>query len=119
MRARTVRLARRLAALVALCLLTFLAVRAWDSQRGLPLEPWHTFVPDELRAGELEHTDWAGYLAAEQVAFDQVRAEVTQQLDATSTAAPSTPAASPTTGTAPTSWSRTARPSVPPSSCTA
>jgi alpha-beta hydrolase superfamily lysophospholipase len=81
MRARTVWLVKRLVGLVALCLLTFLAVRAWDSQRGLPLEPWHTFVPDELRAGELEHTDWAGYLAAEQIAFDQVRTEVTQKLD--------------------------------------
>jgi alpha-beta hydrolase superfamily lysophospholipase len=81
MRARSVWLAKRLAALLALCLVTFLAVRIWDSQRGLPLEPWHTWVPDELTADELERTDWAQYLAAERAIFDELRAEVTQKLD--------------------------------------
>jgi alpha-beta hydrolase superfamily lysophospholipase len=77
MRVRTVWLVKRLAALVALCLLTFLAVRVWDSQRGLPLEPWHTFVPEEL-----DRADWVEYLAAEQRIFDELRTEVTQKLDA-------------------------------------
>jgi hypothetical protein len=52
---RLAREARRGAA--RLGLLTFLAIRVWDFQRGLPLEPWHTFVPEELTAEELDHAD--------------------------------------------------------------
>jgi alpha-beta hydrolase superfamily lysophospholipase len=62
-------------------LVTLLAVRVWDSQRGPPLERWHTFAPPELSADELEATDWAGYLAAERAAFEAVRVEVEQKLD--------------------------------------
>jgi alpha-beta hydrolase superfamily lysophospholipase len=59
---------------------TLLAVRAYDSQRGDPLEPWHTYVPPELSARELDKTDWAGYLKAEAAIFDLLRTEVTQKL---------------------------------------
>jgi hypothetical protein len=81
MRARAARLLKRGGILVAVALVTFLAVRAWDSQRGLPLEVWHTYVPDDLTAEELEPMDWVGYLAAEQALFDELRVEVTRQLD--------------------------------------
>jgi alpha-beta hydrolase superfamily lysophospholipase len=82
MRARAAWAAKRVAALLAVGLVTFLAVRAWDSQRGLPLEPWHTYVPEELGAEELDRADWPRYLAAEQAIFDGLRTEVTQKLDA-------------------------------------
>ena len=82
MRARAVWLLKRITALLAVCILTFLGVRIWDSQRGLPLEPWHIYLPGELSAEELDYTDWAQYLAAEQAIFDELRAEVTQKLDA-------------------------------------
>ena len=59
---------------------TLLAARAWDSQRGAPLEPWHTYIPHELSAPELEKTDWAGYLKAEDAIFESLRREVTQKL---------------------------------------
>jgi hypothetical protein len=62
-------------------LLTFLAIRVWDFQRGLPLEPWHTFVPEELTAEELDHADWGPYLAAEQSIVDELRTEVIQKPD--------------------------------------
>ena len=61
--------------------LTFLGIRAWDSQRGEPLEPWHTFIPHELPADELDQTDWPGYLKAEQAIFDEIKTNVTQRLD--------------------------------------
>jgi alpha-beta hydrolase superfamily lysophospholipase len=57
-----------------------LALRAWMAQRGAPLELWHTFVPHELSAREIAATDWAGFLAAEQKVFAEVRAEVTDKL---------------------------------------
>jgi len=65
----------------SLVAITLLAVRAYDSQRGAPLEPWHTFVPHELSPEELEKTDWAGYRKAEDKIFESLRVEVTQKLD--------------------------------------
>jgi alpha-beta hydrolase superfamily lysophospholipase len=75
-----IRWGKRVAAALAVCLVTFLGVRVWDSQRGLPLEPWHTYVPEELTASELDKADWAQYLAAEAAIFDSLRTEVTQKL---------------------------------------
>jgi alpha-beta hydrolase superfamily lysophospholipase len=70
------------AGLILASALTFLGVRAYDSQRGAPLEPWHTFVPHELTADELDGADWAKYMAVEKAIFEEVGAEVTQRLDA-------------------------------------
>ncbi|HSN70631.1 MAG TPA: alpha/beta hydrolase [Steroidobacteraceae bacterium] len=58
-----------------------LAVRSYRALQGPPLEPWHTFVPVELRADELDAADWSSYLAQEQAIFESVRANVTQQLE--------------------------------------
>ncbi|MFZ4701821.1 MAG: alpha/beta hydrolase, partial [Candidatus Methylumidiphilus sp.] len=71
-------------ALVALSIIavTLLGARAYVAQRGLPLEPWHRFVPQELSVEELNNSDWDGYLKAEAAIFDSVRTEVTQQLNA-------------------------------------
>ena len=44
------RLVKRAAWLAVVSALTLLAVRAFDSQRGPPLESWHTVVPKELTA---------------------------------------------------------------------
>ena len=74
------RFLKRTALVVGVVLVTLLAVRAWDAMRGAPLEPWHTYVPQELTAAELAKADWAAYLAAEQRILDEVRAEVTQKL---------------------------------------
>ncbi|MBT9586491.1 alpha/beta fold hydrolase, partial [bacterium] len=59
---------------------TLLAVRAFDAQRGPDLELWHTFVPHELSAAELDKADWKQFLAAEERAFAEVRSEVTDKL---------------------------------------
>ena len=58
-----------------------LAVRSYRSLQGPELQPWHTFVPVELRAEELDAADWERYLDQEQAVFDSVRANVTQQLE--------------------------------------
>ena len=80
MRQAVIRWSKRTAAGLAIALAAVLGVRAWDSLSGPPLEPWHTFVPTELSADETERTDWKGYLAAEQAAFDEVRREVSGKL---------------------------------------
>ncbi|MFG1285664.1 alpha/beta hydrolase [Xanthobacter versatilis] len=71
------------ALLVAAVVLTIFVVRAVDSQRGPPLEPWHTFVPPELSRSALAKADLAQYLAAEDKAFAAVEAKVTQKLPPT------------------------------------
>jgi alpha-beta hydrolase superfamily lysophospholipase len=78
---KAVRLLKWFAVALAVALATLLAVRAYDSQRGPPLELWHTFVPHELSALEIDRSDWAGYMAAEAKAFAEVRAEVTERLE--------------------------------------
>lgn len=69
------------AAITGAALLTLLAVRAYDAQRGPDLERWHTFVPDEMNVQELTRSDWNDYLAAEARLFAEIRAEVTDRLE--------------------------------------
>ena len=65
---------------IAVSLTTVLGVRAWDSQRGPPLELWHTYVPHEMTAAATSKADWGQYLAAEDRVFAEVREEVTDKL---------------------------------------
>ena len=67
----------KLALLVlAVIVLTVLVVRAFDARRSPALQPWHTYVPKEMRATELDAADWAAYLKAEDQVFEAVRANV-------------------------------------------
>lgn len=72
---------KRLALLLAVVAVTLLSVRVYDTQRGPPLEPWHTIVPEEMSAAELDQADWQDYLKTENTIFEQVRADVTRQLE--------------------------------------
>ncbi len=58
-----------------------LAVRSYRALSGPALQPWHTFVPAELRASDLDGADWGRYVAQEVAIFASVRAEVSQKLD--------------------------------------
>ena len=73
---------RRGALLLAVSLVAFIAIRIYDVQRGPSLELWHTHVPPELSADELDDADWQEFLAAERATFDDLRTEVTAKLDA-------------------------------------
>ena len=72
---------RRFALVLALTFLIFLVGRVIQTQSGPDLELWHTFIPAEPHAAELDHMDWAGWMAAEASAFDAVRAVVTDRLE--------------------------------------
>jgi alpha-beta hydrolase superfamily lysophospholipase len=82
MRVKVLKWTKVAAGLLGIALLTFFAVRVYDTQRGLPLEPWHTYVPHEMRVEKLQGADWTQYLAAEATIFDDVRREVSQKLEA-------------------------------------
>jgi alpha-beta hydrolase superfamily lysophospholipase len=70
----------RLGVALALVLVTVLAVRAWDAWRSPPLSLWHTQVPEEPTAREIDASDWMGWLSAESLVFEQVRKQVTDKL---------------------------------------
>jgi alpha-beta hydrolase superfamily lysophospholipase len=71
---------RRLVLLVVIAAATLFIGRIVQSQSGAPLELWHTSVPDEPKAAEIDQLDWNGYLAAEARVFATVRKEVTDRL---------------------------------------
>lgn len=81
MTVRVFRLLRRALLLLFVVAATLLAVRAWDSQRGPPLQLWHTYVPHDMRAAGIDKADWASYLKAEDALFREVRAEVVDKLE--------------------------------------
>ena len=57
-----------------------LALGSYRALTGPPLHVWHTFVPSELRADQLDMADWTRYLAQEDAVMAAVRAEVSQRL---------------------------------------
>jgi hypothetical protein len=73
-------LKRSLAVLVT-ALVLLLAWRAYDALRAPHLALWHTFVPREASAAQIDKLDWAGYLQHEGQLFEQVRTEVTDKLE--------------------------------------
>lgn len=80
MRAWTWKLTKRMISLLVVSIAILFLARAYDSQRGEPLEIWHTYVPKELHEADLDRSGWTEYLKAEEAIFDSVRAEVTQRL---------------------------------------
>jgi alpha-beta hydrolase superfamily lysophospholipase len=79
-RRRIFKLMKWSAVVLGVGIFTLLGVRAYDSQSGPPLEPWHTYVPHELSPDELDHASWGDYLKTEEVIFDRLRKEVSQKL---------------------------------------
>jgi alpha-beta hydrolase superfamily lysophospholipase len=72
---------RRGLLLVLVALLTLLGVRAWDTQRGPPLEVWHTYIPEELSVDAIEAATWDDYLAHEAGIFGDLLRNVSQRLE--------------------------------------
>src|SRR6266853_1441884 len=54
MTARLFRILKRVLVLLIVVAATLLVARAWDSQRGPDLEPWHTYVPHDLHADQID-----------------------------------------------------------------
>jgi alpha-beta hydrolase superfamily lysophospholipase len=79
--AKFMQVLKRIAALVLMLLVGLLVWRAYDALRAPKLELWHTVVPKELSAAQIETADWKGYLDAENKSLEQVRAKVTDKLD--------------------------------------
>ena len=81
MRRAFIRWSRRAVLLSLVVVTTLILYRAVDLQRGPPLEPWHTFVPNDAHAAAIDQMDWLGWMAAESRVFDQVKTEVSDRLE--------------------------------------
>src|SRR5215475_4381116 len=67
-------------ALIVVAGAALLAVGSHRALSGPPLHVWHTYVPRELKADQLDMADWTRYLAQENAVMASVRAEVSQRL---------------------------------------
>src|SRR5271169_6803689 len=81
MRSKIIKSIKWASILFVVVAITFFSIRVWDAQRGPSLARWHTYLPHELKAKELDATEWSSYLAQEAKIFDDVRTEVTEKLD--------------------------------------
>ncbi|MFN3370048.1 MAG: alpha/beta hydrolase [Sphingomonadaceae bacterium] len=57
-------------------------VRAWQAMRGPPLEPWHTHVPAEPSAAEIDRLDWTQWVDAERRLFEATARVMAERLPA-------------------------------------
>ena len=73
---------RRFGIAIAIVIATVLLVRSYDAWRSPPLKLWHTQVPHELDADEIDAADWEAWLKAENAAFADVQREVLDELPA-------------------------------------
>ena len=128
MGARLVKLLKRAAWVVGIAFVARAGLRAYDSQRGPPLELWHTYIPHELSSrrdpqGGLELPTWQLRTRSSRRCARRSPRSWTMKPRvppiATSTAARSIRGASRTTGTVRLSSSRPRPPSVRSYSCTA
>ncbi len=71
---------KRFVLLVVFVLLGVLGTRVYDIQSQPALQRWHTFVPHEMRAKEIDKASWQDYINAENRLFEDVRVNVTDKL---------------------------------------
>lgn len=79
--AKIYRIIKRLLLLLLVAAVVFFAARIYVTQRGPSLAIWHTYVPHEMKAAELDEADWNRYLAEEARIFEHLRTDVTQKVE--------------------------------------
>lgn len=80
MRPRSLRILKYIGLIAVTAMVVLVGGRIYGVQNGPPLKQWHTHVPHELSRDELRRADWNAYMAAENAAFAEVRAEVMDKL---------------------------------------
>ena len=82
MHARLRKMLRRIGIAIGIVIATILFVRSFDAWRSPPLKLWHTQVPHELDANDIDAADWDAWVVAENSAFADVQREVIDALPA-------------------------------------
>jgi len=72
----------RIVAVAASLLALILGMRILQSERQPDLKPWHTWVPHEADAREIDELDWAAWLVREDTLMKEVRAHMAKSLEA-------------------------------------
>lgn len=73
---------KRIVLSLLLLIVGALGLRLYDIQRGPELQLWHTWVPHEMDADEIDNADWNDYINKENALFSEVKRQVTDKLDA-------------------------------------
>lgn len=73
---------KRIVLSLVLLVIGAMVLRLYDIQRGPDLQLWHTYVPHEMDADEIDKADWNHYLKVEDSLFTEVKLNVTDKLDA-------------------------------------
>ena len=82
MLARVRKWLRRIGFAIAIVIATILFVRAFDAWRSPPLKLWHTQVPHELDANEIDAANWDTWVNAENAVFAEMQRDVIDALPA-------------------------------------
>ncbi|CAJ0991106.1 hypothetical protein NVIRENTERO_00195 [Sodalis praecaptivus] len=65
---------------ILILLAVFFIGRVYESQQGPALHRWHTWVPDEMTAANIDKATFAEYLAKEDALFRAMKANVTDKI---------------------------------------
>jgi hypothetical protein len=71
---------RRIGIAIGIVIATVLLVRSYDAWRSPPLKLWHTKVPHELDAKQIDDADWGIWIAAENSVFAEMQHDVIDAL---------------------------------------
>jgi alpha-beta hydrolase superfamily lysophospholipase len=61
-------------------IISIFILRVYQTQRGPKLQLWHTYVPQDMRAADIDNANWEDYLRAEDALFLSVKKNVTDKL---------------------------------------
>ncbi|MCG3098929.1 alpha/beta hydrolase [Enterobacter sp. DRP3] len=78
---RLMALAKKIAMVAGIVLVVLLAVRVYLSQQGPELHLWHTWRADEMSVREMDNTNFDGYIARENIIFNDLDRAVTAKTE--------------------------------------
>lgn len=82
LRLRLLPLAKKVIAGLMVLAVVFFIGRVYQSEKGPPLQRWHTWSADEMSASEIDKARFADYQAREEDIFREMKTDITDALSA-------------------------------------